>query len=511
MTNIPRRIEDLADELISAILTFLLRPESSSNTSSPVNSNGLSSAHNGRQAHAYGEQSELGRFRLVCKRFCRISTPRKFRSFVLRFERRGFERLEELVHMQLACHVRRFTYMVRPFYKGSGNRWSELFAKIGPNDPSAVQIHKERLQCQRSFVTTDHDRALLQKAIVAFSSLQQIKLLRLQDEADEKLLDRIRERSLDETLALDWEEACARAVTNLGISLLASNCTSVSFVGPQISPGATVRLLQTPSSTLSALGARLTCLDVNFHSKADLTSHMEVLSDVFQNFFLAATNLTSLHLGFATATPLDISLEQVFHRIQWKRLSTLSIQGWCLTSQEIIALIRRHRRQLRDIRLVEVYIRTGGRWRDVLSVLHDEMDEIEHIDLRRINYTSYIDPASSVNGSNGHGNGHGHGHHNGNGSAAFHQPPSPLSIFVNSPSTPSPPPPFHQVVLNTDRLAFASRGQTRHSSNSPELERLRRRTIDELGDDGISVTLEQSRLWEKWVLSSPRRVTRRKH
>jgi hypothetical protein len=30
--------------------------------------------------------------------------------------------LEELLHMQLACHVKHFTYMVRPFYQESGNR-----------------------------------------------------------------------------------------------------------------------------------------------------------------------------------------------------------------------------------------------------------------------------------------------------------------------------------------------------------------------------------------------------
>ncbi|KAL4867366.1 hypothetical protein BDV12DRAFT_121909 [Aspergillus spectabilis] len=506
MTETPRRIEDLADELISAILSFLLPAESSSSTSSPVNPPDLSPALSGRPAHVYGEQFELDRFRLVCKRFCRISTPRKFRSFVLRFERRGFQRLGELVQMQLACHVRFFTYMVRPFYQGSG--WSQLFTKIASNEPSAVQIHRARLQDQLSIVKSDHDSELLQKAIIAFSSLQQVKLLRLQDEADERLLDQIRERLLEGKLALDWEEACVRAVTNLGISLLASNCTSVSFVGPQISPEATVRLLQTPSTTLSALGARLTCLDVTFHSKADLTSHMELLSDVFRDFFLAAKNLTTLHLGFATGAPLKLSLDYVFHRIQWKKLSTLSIQGWRLTSQEIIALIRRHRRQLRDIRLVGVYIRDGGRWRDVLSVLHDEMDEIEHIDLRGINYA---DSVSGFNGSNGHGNGHGNS--NGNG---VHHAPFPLSIIVNhslpnSPPAPSPPPSFHQVVLNTDHLAFASRGHTRHPSNSPELERLRRKTVDELGDDGMSVTHEQSQVWEKWVLSSPRRVARRRH
>ncbi|KAL4885556.1 hypothetical protein BJY04DRAFT_179967 [Aspergillus karnatakaensis] len=289
---------------------------------------------------------------------------------------------------------------------------------------------------------------------------------------------------------------------NLGSSLLASKCTSLRFVGPQISSEATVRLLQTPSTTLSALGIRLTCLDVTFSTRADLASYTESLSDVFNRFFTAAQNLTTLHLGFATTAPLKLSLDKVFHRIQWKRLSTLSMQGWRLGSQEVIALIRRHRRQLRDIRLVGVYICDGGRWRDVLSVLHDEMDEIEHIDLRDINYAS-SPSVSGLNGSNGHGNNNG-----------FHNPPLPLSIIVNNPSpssqtASSPPPSYHQVVLNTDRMAFASRGYTRHPSNFPELERLKKRTVDELGDDGISVTDEKRRLWEKWVLSSPRRVARR--
>lgn len=122
MTETPRRIEDLADELISEILFFLVPAEDRSPSSSPVNSHALLPGLNERRAHIYGEKTELDRFRLVCKRFLRISTPRKFTSFHLRFSRRGFRRLEELLHMQLACHVKHFTYMVRPFYQESGNR-----------------------------------------------------------------------------------------------------------------------------------------------------------------------------------------------------------------------------------------------------------------------------------------------------------------------------------------------------------------------------------------------------
>lgn len=206
---------------------------------------------------------------------------------------------------------------------------------------------------------------LLRQAIAAFPALQQVKLLRLQDEADEKLLGYLRDRSLEENARLDWEPACTRAVSSLGISLLDSKCTSVRFVAPQISPEATVRLLQAPPTMLSALGARLTSLDVTFHARADMTTSMETLSHVFYEFFLAAKNLTAIHLGFPANLPLDLSLERIFHRLQWKRLRTLSIQGWRLGSEEIISLLRRHRRPLRDLSLASVYLRTGGRWCEI--------------------------------------------------------------------------------------------------------------------------------------------------
>lgn len=123
----PRQLDDLADELISDILSFLLLScEHPSSDASPISfhqdaavpSNGIIISPT--TAYAYGERSELDRFRLVCRRFMHIATPRKFPRFVLRFSLDGFQRLEELLHMQLACHVRYFTYMVRPFYQGSG-------------------------------------------------------------------------------------------------------------------------------------------------------------------------------------------------------------------------------------------------------------------------------------------------------------------------------------------------------------------------------------------------------
>ncbi|KAB8239652.1 F-box domain protein [Aspergillus alliaceus] len=483
----PRRIDDLADELISDILSFLLGSEPSSNDTSPTNSHGSSYMPNGSPITEHGEKSDLDRFRLVCKRFMRIATPWKFPRFVLRFSRDGFRRLEDLLDMQLACHVRSFTYMVRPFYQGNG--WSQALNTVETQNPAISQVHKGRREDQEYIIAGDHDMLLLRRAILAFSSLRQIKLLRLQDGADEQLLDYIREQSLEETAGLDWEPACTRAVTSLAISLLESNCTSVRFVGPQISPESAVRLLQAPSMTLSTLGTRLTSLDITFHSSQDMTNSIKSVSNAFHDFFLSAKNLASIRLGFRANAPLDLSLELIFHRLQWKRLHTLSIQGWRLHSEEIIALIRRHRRQLRDIGLASIYLRGGGRWRDILSVLHDEMDQVEHIYLRDIDYADHLDSDSP--NTNGH---------------TSTASPSVLSIVPE----PTLSIPLQHTILNGDYPSFAPCGSTRRSFSAATLERLRALTANDLGDNGVSVRREQRLLWEAWVLSSPRNMLRRR-
>ena len=121
----PRHIQHLADELLSEILSFLLEEPA---TRAP-NGNAGRNGHNGHHAgehndhqSVYGEASELDRFRLVCKRFMRIGTPRKFARFNLRFSENGFRRLDDLLKMQLACYVKTVTYLVRPFYQGSGTQ-----------------------------------------------------------------------------------------------------------------------------------------------------------------------------------------------------------------------------------------------------------------------------------------------------------------------------------------------------------------------------------------------------
>jgi hypothetical protein len=337
-----------------------------------------------------------------------------------------------------------------------------------------------RLADQNVLVENGSDLMLLQRAMVSFSSLQEIKLLRLQDKADEDMLEQLRD---EEELSLDWEPACSRAVRNLGVALLGSSCRGVRFFGPQISPEAALKLLQTPSMAVSAIGARLTCLDVNFHSTRDVTTIISNLSQVFRGFFLAARNLIIIHIGFPAKSPVNFPLEAIFHHLQWESLRSLGIQGWRLDSAEIIEISRRHKLRLREFHMPCVYLRQGSRWRDVLSVLHNEMEELERVDLRDIDYTNHFD-AESTNGVEvppGSPPRQHLGDANGNGGR---------EVTAN----PNDPLPSNQG---------RSEAELRRAQQL-SLEELRSLTADDLGDNGERVEREQWPLWEAWVTSRPR-------
>ncbi|KAL2001500.1 hypothetical protein VTN02DRAFT_1666 [Thermoascus thermophilus] len=516
----PRLIGDLADELLSAILSFLVPGTSVSL--------GRDCCENHRQiedhAARYGERTDLDRFRLVCKRFMRIGTPQMFSRFVLKFSNDGFKRLECLLNMQLACHTRYFTYMVRPFYRGRG--WKRFLDDLDSKTSKVSELHRLRLKEQNALVESGYDLKLLKQAMTAFTSLQQVKLLRLQDEADEEILEYIRARGINEEhVCLDWEPACSRAVTNLAAALLESSSVRCRFIGPHVSPEAALKLLHTPKTILSALATRLTCLDVNFHSTRDISPIVEELSGVFHTFFTAARNLVTVNLSFPAKLPLDRRLEAIFHRdVRLERLSTLGIQGWRLTADEIIDLFRRHRdpwsSQLRHLRLRSIYLRDGSRWRDVLAMLHDEMRRLERVDLRDVDYCRNFDSGFITNGIEVHDlheadppqpplpsslevtNGDGEGDRDGD---EDQQPLRLLSSTAdNNYQNNNNNGPYFPTILHQERHWCP---ELYHHALGMTPDELISLTADELGDNGTGVTRAQRLLWEAWVISSERPTT----
>ncbi|KAF7714445.1 Uncharacterized protein PECH_002203 [Penicillium ucsense] len=484
----PSRIHDLADELVGEILFQVLE------------NHGQRALHGNRAGHRpqdcqsgerdpvrnrnRGEASDLDRFRLVCKRFMRIGTPQTFAKFTLRFSKDGFRRLHELMDMQRACYVRTVTYLARPFYQGSD--WPQVLRILAKDAPEIARLHSRRVREQKTLLQASFDQVQLRAAIAAFTSLREIKLLRLQDEADEQLLEWFHEHdiaNLAPDVFLDWESACSRAITSLGVALLDSQRTSIRFTGPQISPEATLRLLEAPSTTLAAMGSRLTSLDINFHAIGDITETMSVLSPVFYRFFSEARNLIAIHIGFPAKSPLNLDLEAIFHHIRWKTLRKLSLQGWRLTADEIGTLARRHRHQLREFRLHAVYLQEGSRWSDVLSDLRTEMEHLARLELREIDYAANFDALAIDSGVEIFE------------PYTVHSLTSSLSLATGTASPEGAVPPS----FGSDVCSLIDSSPSPHSREL--LERFRALDVKELGDDGARVHRDQVPLWETWVLS----------
>jgi hypothetical protein len=253
-----------------------------------------------------------------------------------------------------------------------------------------------------------------------------------------------------------------------------------------------IRLLQTPPMMFSALGARLLSLDITFQSYTGMATTMSKVSRVFHDFFRAARNLTAVHFGVPGNGSAFLPLKQMVYRVQWKRLQTVSLQGWCLDADDIITIVLQHKRQIRDIRLINVHLR-DGHWRDVLGCLREETEQLERIDLHEIDYVRRTQSADHTNGSSSR-------HSNGNdtGIGIIEAIPA-LSLVSNLPSG-SPQP----VIFDDDYMSLAPRGTSRRSIPKATMQKLRTLTVDDLGDDGLAVKREQIFLWEAWVLSSSR-------
>ncbi|RAO71467.1 uncharacterized protein BHQ10_007479 [Talaromyces amestolkiae] len=492
MMSEPGRINYLADELLGLILSFLIADaefpdgrEILQDYAFPPYNN----KRNGTNAVASrGERTDLDRF-----------------------SAEGFRRLNELVDMQQAHHTRYFTYMVRPYYQGRD--WERFLAEIARDYPTLSEIHTARLADQTSLVKNARDILSLKRALVAFTSLQQIKLLRLQDRADEDIMERARRFVSVRDVKLDWEPACSRAIEGLALALMGSSCQSVRFLGPQLSPEAALKLLNAPRVTMSALGERLTCLDIYFHSASDVTALMSKLSTTFKDFFQAARNLVTINVGFPADRPLNLHLEDVFHHIHWPRLRSLGIQGWRLHSSEISAIARRHQSQLRELRLPYVYLLDGSRWRDVLSILHDDMERLEKLNLQHINYASHfnteimngieIPPGSTTDEDEQRDE---DDDTNPNGELEPSQSDTDSSSIASIHDSQS------EISSETEEsYRQQHRYPYRHHHHQRDLQTLSEQelsmlTANDLGDNGIYVKREHWHIWEKWVVISRRRL-----
>lgn len=383
--------------------------------------------------------------------------------------------------------------------------------------------HLHRIEEQRKVVNSGEDLESLKRAMKSFTSLQHVKILRVQDETERDLRHFIErhDNPQNQLVMLDWKPACVRAVQTISEALLDSKCPVHRFSGPQIDPQAALTLSMAPTPSLTAFARRLTCLEVHFDAARHVNAEMRELSGVFRTLFTAAKNIEAIHLGFPSRLPLDLRLEDVFHNVHWPKLRAFGIQAWRLDSEEIINFARRHRRTLRGLRLRDVLMKEGSMWKNVLSMLHDEMENLEWVSLRRIDYSNTFDEkwatsadisdiqsfpnsdsddddlfdeyAALVGNTNNHDGVDGE-EDDQDGYDSIGEESDGLSSHNGDVG-----PRANQIELSPDTAMSAPLFLL--PPNITQWEVLNSITADDLEDNGVTVEYRQRKIWEAWVIS----------
>ena len=379
----------------------------------------------------------------------------------------------------------------------------ELVEQFPPNGsiPSRTYLNpahfKDKAQAQRQIVENGYDLKALKKAMSAFRSLQHVQILRLQDEADRCLSDYIQgdpEQFL-QLVDLDWGLACTHALKTVGEALLDSRSSFSRFSGPMMRPDGALALAESIPQNARFLAERLTCLELHFEDGPELQDRMIRLSPFFKHVFTAARNIQALHIGFPSRQPLRIPLEVLFHEIYWEKLRAFGVQAWRLDAIEIINFARRHRRTLRGLRLRDVLLLQGSYWRDVLNMLREEMDVLEWVSLRRIDYSNHFDdlwfgtmevpdyPPSESDSDDQQSF-----HRNVDMENSDWDEDSDDQSDADSDNGPD----ANDIALSPDTpasLPFCTCSQNAFPTSALEI-----------GDNGLTVYQQQRKMWEKWVI-----------
>jgi hypothetical protein len=251
---------------------------------------------------------------------------------------------------------------------------------------------RTKVREQREIVSAQYDVRVLKEAIGKFTSLQHVQLLRVQDEEDTALLAYARQHdNAPSPVPLEWATACSHGSQTIGAALLASDVPWSRFSSPMLSPQSVQFLNGHRPSELATLAERLTCLTLHFDDGTDLDIKMGELSGLFRAVFTFAKHMQAVHVGFPSHRPLSLPLEEVFHNVTWEKLVAFGVQGWKLSAEEILGLALRHRDRLKGLRLRDVLLRDGSKWKDVLSELRASMHRLNWVSLRRIGYARHFD------------------------------------------------------------------------------------------------------------------------
>ncbi|TID23003.1 f-box domain-containing protein [Venturia nashicola] len=442
---------------------------------------------------------DLGSWRRTCKRFSEVGAIHQFGKVTTRSSATWSPTSTSRVHSV-----------------------AEALPPILPGNLD-VQVFVGKVRDQKRIVSMKEDLVALKEGISAFTKLQHVQILPVQDMNDRTLISYIRQNdNLSDRVQLKWAPACFHSTKTVGEALIWSHSPCTRFSSPNVSPQSALNLAQ-PNSLVN-LATQLTCIELHFDDgfELELDPFMKHLSPLFKTVFEAAKRLEAVHVGFPAHRPLTLNLEDLFHNVKWDKLIAFGIQGWKLDADEIKKLALRHRFTLKGLRLRDVLLKDGSLWKDVLGFLHDNMTRLDWVSLRRIGYAVQFDeqwantgaeiPDDPPGGYSSESEMEFDDEHDNYSDQDDHAGPSNESIGDTS-SLRSLSTQAEEQSDDEDRVAGdqvelpqlspdtpTSPGHVAPKSIVMDIE-----TAEDLGDNGYFVSNNTRKVWERWVVGRHQR------
>ncbi|KAE9366976.1 hypothetical protein N431DRAFT_81548 [Stipitochalara longipes BDJ] len=388
------------------------------------------------------DTTQIRQFRLVCHRFAGVGRGRLLLRVRIRFSSEGFHTLREISgNENFRGSVQQFSYMIPRFYpsdvtslerkleearasvddsklklalrvqgrRGPVDRQQPTYQELrtalrrGEADAEQLVIALRKAQQQKEIVEQKVDVKTLVYALTRFSNLQQLRLMKVVD-ADDKWDKYLRAHAdvAAEFRPFEWKWAYEHAATTLAFAIQQSHSSIHRFSSRFMDPKTPILVTQGLKRTISSIAERVSVLEFEFRQTdiaVTLEQKMSQLSALFQVVFNAAIDsLRSLHIGFTR--PVSIPLRDIFHDVHLARLEHIGLHMWQMNGDELLNLLKRHKKTLRSLRLRHVLLRRNLQsdcdWRQVLQFIRLEIRPTGYVSLRGIDYEDDIDAANGM-------------------------------------------------------------------------------------------------------------------
>lgn len=310
------------------------------------------------------------------------SHVKQFSYIVPRFYSKDAYQFEELLqHFNVASTSSQISER-RQAPTDSQNRVAEHYRR---------QIFNAMLKAreQRRIINEEVDQNALRVAMKAFIHLKQIRVMRVVDPVDGGWAIFLQNNPIyaDTRTDSEWTAASDHALSTLYAAVRRSGSPFVRFSSRFMEPSMPISLTNTLFNQVGGIARQLISIELQFVDDTDPNERLAALSPLFRILFKSAIHLESFHIG--CNRQISVPLAVVFHNVHFENLNHIGLSKWQLDWEDLLRLLERHQR-LKSLRLRGIILKRSSleeaNWEKVLRFIRLNLRWLEWLSLRDIGY-----------------------------------------------------------------------------------------------------------------------------